>query len=225
MGDILPMTGAFREGADFNRELIQALGPAYAANADMLEYAALFADFALQATGAKPRTTDWRLLLTRFPQAQIRALGESGLMLADGEISDPRGRLTSDEVTALSAFSRALGFYPLEATKANTAVRLDRMHIGYMRNIRARYILAYANAYRRGDQDEMERVVEMVNDWNEAAREAGDESMLIRNFRSAGARAGRAASSTTIERTSDAAPDYSLIDELAEIVNADTESE
>jgi hypothetical protein len=71
----------------------------------------------------------------------------------------------------------------------------------------------------------MDSVTNMVNEWNTAAREANDDTMLIRNFRSAAVRAGRAAAGTTIERTSDAAPDYSLIDELAEIMNADTESE
>lgn len=225
MGDILPMTGAFREGADLGREIENTFGPAYAANVDALEYAFILADFAMQVAGIKDRTTNWRELIRKFPLAGPRGVGEGALMLADGEITDPRGRLVSDEVTPMAAFSRALGFYPLEATRANNAVRLDRMHIGYMRNIRARYILAYAQAYRMGNQEEMDRVVQMVQDWNDAAREANDDSMLIRNFRSAAVRAGRAASSTTIERTSEGAPTYSLIDELAEIVNADTENE
>jgi hypothetical protein len=225
MGDILPMTGAFREGADLGREIQAAFGPAYSANVAALDYAGLLTNFTAQVLGLKADTTDWRELIRKMPQAQLRGLGEAGLMAADGEITDPRGRLVSDEVHVGSIFARALGFYPLEATRANTAVRLDRMHIGYMRNVRARYILAYAQAYRQGDQARMDSVTNMVNEWNTAAREANDDTMLIRNFRSAAVRAGRAAAGTTIERTSDAAPDYSLIDELAEIMNADTESE
>lgn len=225
MGDNIPLTGAFREGADLGREIIQAFGPAAAANAAFLEEAFMLADFALQQAGFKPQTTTLADIVRKIPQSQLRGIGEAIMMGATGEITDPNGRLTSDEVTVLSMMSRALGFYPLESTRANTAVRLDRMHTGYMRAVRARFILAYANAYRADDETTMDRINQSVQDWNEAAEATGQEDMMIRNFRSAAIRAGRAASQTTIERTSEGAPDYSLIDELATIMNADEESE
>lgn len=225
MGDIVPMTGMFREGADYGREILNAFGPAYAANADIAEFAFTLADGFLQITGAKPLTMSIEDVIRAIPQAQIRGIGEAAIMARDGEIVDPRGRLVSDNVDIGTILSRAAGFYPLEASRANNAVRLDRMHTKYMQSVRARFILSYANAYRHNNADTMERIMEEVSDWNDAARESGREDMLIRNFRSAAVRAGRAAGQTTIERTSDGAPNYSLLDELAEIINADTESE
>lgn len=225
MGDIIPMTGAFREGADVNREIINAFGPAYAANVAALEYAWLLTDFTMQAMGLRPQVNSWEDLVRRNPQAQLRGAGEAALMLAEGQITDRDGRLISDDVHAGAIFARFLGFYPLEATRANTAVRLDRMHTNYMRTIRARYVLAYANAYRQNDNDRMRRIEQEVNNWNASARETGQDDMLITNFRTAAIRAGRAASSTTIERTSDGAPNYSVIDEIAAALEADVESE
>lgn len=225
MGDIIPLTGVLRPEADLGRELTNALGPAFAANMAAVEWAATVADFSLQVAGAKPRTTSAVELIRRFPQGQIRALTEAGMMASSGQIVDPQGRLTSDEVTWINVFSRALSFYPLEASKANNAVRLDRMHTEYMRGIRARFVLAYANAYRQNDRDEMERINDAVNDWNDAVEQTGQEDMEIRNFRRAAIRAGRAASSTTVERTAEGAPDYSRIEEIAGILNADEESE
>lgn len=229
MGDILPLTGILRPEADVGRELTNALGPAFAANWAAVEYAGTLADFMLQTVGAKPRTTSWENMLVeaarQFPQGQIRAFTEAGMMAGSGQIVDSQGRLISDNVNPINIFSRALAFYPLEASKANNAVRLDRMHTGYMRAIRARFILAYANAYRAGNRDEMDRINDAVNDWNDAVEQTGQMDMHINNFRTAAVRAGRAASSTTVERTSQGAPDYSLIDELAGIINADTESD
>lgn len=225
MGDIIPLTGVLRPEADIGREILNAFGPAYAANSSAVEYAGTVTDFALEVFGMRPRTTDWIDLFRKFPQGQVRGLTEAGMMLESGQIVDPQGRLTSDEVTIYNIFTRALGFYPLEASNANNAVRLDRMHTGYMKAVRARFILAYANAYRRGDDERMESISDSVRDWNEAAELTGQDDMIIRNFRSAAVRAGRAASSTSIQRTSDGAPDYSLIDELAVVLNADTETD
>lgn len=225
MGDILPLTGILRPEADIGRELMNAIGPAFSGNVDALEFAFTAASGTAQILGLRERTMTWGDFIRAIPQAQLRGIGEGALMASTGEITDPRGRLTSDEVTFMSIAMRMLGFYPLEATRANNAVRLDRMHTGYMRNIRARYILSYANAYRRNDQDMMDRILRYVQDWNDRARETGQDDMLIRNFRQAATRAGRAASQTTIERTSDSAPNYSLIDELAEITLADTEAD
>ncbi len=225
LGDIIPLTGLFRPEADVGREIVNAFGPAFGSNIDYFEYASILTDHALEFAGMRPRTSAWEDLIRKFPQGQLRSIGEATIMGATGEISDPRGRLTSDEVTIYNTFMRALGFYPLEASKANDTVRLDRMHTGYMRNIRTRFVLAYARAYRAGDEDGMERINDAVRDWNEAAELTGQDDMLIRNFRSAAVRAGRAASQTAIERTSSSAPDYSLIDELALITGADTETD
>ncbi len=225
MGDIIPGTGMFREGADPHRELTSAFGPAYAGNVAMFEWAWLATDFTLQTLGIKNRTNNWEDLVRRMPQAQLRGLGEAALMWRDGQIVDANGRLVSDDVTAGAIFMRALGFYPIEATNANTAVRLDRMHLGYMRAVRARYVLAYAAAYRAGDQDRMDRIADDVRRWNEVAEETGQDDMKITNFRAAGVRAGRAASQTTVERASRSAPDYSVIDEVAAALNADEEAD
>jgi hypothetical protein len=142
-----------------------------------------------------------------------------------GQILDPNGRLTSDEVNALSVFSRALGFYPLEASRANNTVRLDRLHTNYMRAIRTRFVLAYAQAYVANDQDTMDRINAEVENWNDAVALTGQDDMEITNFRQAARRAGREASSTTVQRTSRGAPDYSRIDRIAEITLADTEAD
>ena len=225
MGDILPLTGVLREEADLGREIENAFGPAYAANMDALEWAWNLTDFTLQVAGVKDRTMPLDQMIRTFPQGQVRSLYEAANMAATGQILDPRGRLTSDEVTPYNIFSRALGFYPLESSKANTAVRLDRMHTGYMRVVRQRYILAYANAYRAGNQNDMDRILDDVRDWNEAVEMTGQDDMKISNFRSAATRAGREAASTAIERTSRGAPDYSLIDTLAEVTGADTEAD
>lgn len=224
MGDIIPGTGMFRADADMYRELTGALGPAFGSNVAALEWAWLVTDFTMQTVGLKNRTNNWEDLVRTMPQAQIRALGEAGLMIRDGQIVDSRGRLVSDDVAPMAIFMRALGFYPIEATRANTAVRLDRMHLGYMRATRARYVLSYAAAFRDGDEQRMDRIADDVRRWNEAAEQTGQEDMMITNFRSAGRRAGQAASRTTVERASESAPDYSVIDEVAAALNADDES-
>jgi hypothetical protein len=225
MGDVIPLTGAFREGADLGREIQAAFGPAFSANVAALDWAGSVADMSMQSLGMKPRTGSWETVFRNIPQSQIRGWADAASMGIRGQILDPDGRTVSDEVTAGAIFMRALGFYPLEATRANTAVRLDRMHRGYMQAVRARFILGYATAYRDGDEARMESIADSVRRWNEAAEAGGQDDMLIRNFRQSAIRAGQAAGQTTIGRTSEGAPNYSVIDEIAEAMLADEEVE
>jgi hypothetical protein len=74
MGDNIPLTGIFLPEANVGREILNAFGPAFAANADSVEWAGTVADFMIQQLGMKPRTTSWVELFRKIPQGQLRCL-------------------------------------------------------------------------------------------------------------------------------------------------------
>lgn len=202
LGDVVPFTGVLREGADVAREIENAIGPAFGTALGWGEWGALSLDGAAMVLGLKDPTMgvgDWA---RHAPVSAIRSITETAIFASDGTITNQRGQIVSEDVTAQTIAMRALGFYPTEATLANNIVRLGRIENMYVRSIKADYVNAWARARRRGQTDVMRRIESDVDEWNRRAREAGDDQYAIRNFRRDALRSAREGDRTATERFS-----------------------
>lgn len=202
LGDVVPFTGVLREGADVAREIENAIGPAFGTALGWGEWGALSLDGAAMVLGLKDPTMgvgDWA---RHAPVSAIRSITETAIFASDGTITNQRGQIVSEDVTAQTIAMRALGFYPTEATLANNIVRLGRIENMYVRSIKADYVNAWARARRRGQTDVMRRIESDVAEWNRRAREAGDDQYAIRNFRRDALRSAREGDRTATERFS-----------------------
>jgi len=202
LGDVIPFTGVFREGADIGREVENAIGPAFGTAIGWGEWGAITMDGVAMVLGLKDATMgvdDW---LRHAPVTAIRSATESVVFALDGTVTDQRGRVVSEDVAASTVVGRMLGFYPYEATLSNNIVRLGRIEDNYLKGIKADFVNAWARARRRGDTETMRRIERDVRDWNSRAREAGDDNFEIKNFRRDALRSAREGDRPTIERYS-----------------------
>lgn len=202
LGDVIPFTGVLREGADVAREIENAIGPAFGTALGWGEWGAMSLDGAAMVLGLKDPTMgvdDWA---RHAPISAIRSITETAIFASDGTITNQRGQIVSEDVTAQTIAMRALGFYPTEATLANNIVRLGRIENMYVRSIKADYVNAWARARRRGQTDVMRRIESDVDEWNRRAREAGDDQYAIRNFRRDALRSAREGDRSATERFS-----------------------
>lgn len=202
LGDVIPFTGAFREGADIGREVENAIGPAFGTALGWGEWGAATLDGTAMVLGLKDATMgvdDW---LRLSPVTAIRSATESAVFGLDGTVTDRRGRIVSEDVAASTVVGRMLGFYPYEATLANNIVRLGRIEDNYIKGIKADFVNAWARARRRGDTETMRRIERDVREWNSRARDAGDEQYEIKNFRRDALRSANEGDRPTIERYS-----------------------
>lgn len=202
LGDVIPFTGVLREGADVAREIENAIGPAFGTALGWGEWGALSMDGAAMVLGLKDPTMgidDW---LRHAPVSAIRSATETGIFALDGTITNQRGQIVSEDVSAQTVAMRALGFYPTEATLANNIVRLGRIENMYVRSIKADYVNAWARARRRGQTDVMRRIEADVAEWNRRARAANDDQFVIRTFQRDALRSAREGDRTATERFS-----------------------
>ena len=198
MGDIIPLTGVFKAGADVPRELKDAAGPVYGAMSGVSDFAFNLADYVLlQKIGPQEGRETLIDVLRTIPVTGVRSLVEGAVFLSDGSVTNTRGQLITDELEANVLIARLLGFYPTSATEMNDIVRLSRETDNYAKSIKKRYVVAYARAARAGDQERMNEVAQAVADWN-AANEGTE--FEIRDFKKSAKRASDEASRTTYNR-------------------------
>jgi hypothetical protein len=203
MGDLLPLTGAFRAGADPLREIENFAGPAASAISGLVGLAAGITQYGAETIGLRDDTTSINSLLRDSPLAFLRAVGDSAAYLSTGAITNTRGQVVTEDVGVAVVLSRLLGFYPEIATQQNDIVRLSKYVGEYAKAVKAEYVGAYVKARLAGDTARMNEVVAMVRDWNESAVGTGLE---VPNFLQSANRAATEAARPTVARYLKSAP-------------------
>lgn len=203
MSNVLPGTGIALAGADVGRELIEIAGPVASFLQGALATSADAAKWGLGTVGVLDDTTSFNKVLRESPVVMFRALGDMMAYNNAGAIVSQKGYVVSNDLHLGTMLTRALGFYPAAAVAENDVVRLS-MRIGdYQKDVVAMYRGLYVGAKIAKDNDRAGEVVQMVKDWNDAAKGTGLE---IRNFEGSANRALREAQRTATERYLKAAP-------------------
>lgn len=203
LSNIIPGTGIALAGADVGRELIEIAGPvasflqgAVAMGADLTKYG-------LETVGVLPDVTSFNKILRESPVAFLRIMGDMNAYNTAGAIVSQKGYVVSNDLHLGTMLTRALGFYPAAAVAENDVVRLSKRIGDYQKDVAAMYRGMYVGAKIAKDNERAREVVQMVRDWNEAAKGTGLE---IRNFEGGANRALREAQRTATERYLRAAP-------------------
>ena len=203
MGDILPLTGAFKGGADMARELENFFGPIAGAMTGLVSSAADVASIGATAVGLASSSKDVMSVFRDSPVAFMRAVGDTWAYANDGMVTNAQGKVITKDVAMSTYVTRLLGFYPAEATAQNDIVRLSKAMAGYMNDTRAKYTEDYVKASVSRDRERMNEITASVRSWNEAARGTGLE---IPNFVTGATRAALAAAQPTAARFLKTAP-------------------
>ena len=203
MGDLIPLTGAFKAGADTGREITNFFGPVYSGIEGAIVTAGNFARYGAQTVGLRDATMTFPEVLRDAPVAGIRALTDAYTYYDSGVITNAQGKVIDPSASTADILFRAAGFYPSIATKENDAVRLTKQMAAYAKQLHAGYKDAYVKAYIEKDFSRMLDVRQMVMEWNLIHR--GTEFELT-DFRQKADRAAKAASMPTAQRYLKTAP-------------------
>ena len=203
LSNIIPGTGIALAGADVGRELIEIAGPVASFLQGALAMSADTIRFAGGAVGVLDDTTSLNKILRESPITMLRALGDMYAYNNAGAIVSQKGYVVSEDLHLGTMLTRALGFYPASAVAENDVVRLSKRIGDYQKDVAAMYRGLYVGAKIAKDNDRAREVVQMVKDWNDAAKGTGLE---IRSFEGAANRALREAQRTATERYLKAAP-------------------
>jgi hypothetical protein len=197
MGDLVPLTGAFRAGASPIRELENFAGPVVGGVSGLVGMAGNLTQYGAEAIGLRDDTTSMESILRESPLAFIRAVGDGSAYLSDGRITNTRGQVVSEDAPITTTLARFLGFYPAIASQQNDIVRLSKYVSDYAKDIKAEYTSAYVKARLDGDAERMNQIVADVNEWNADAEGTG---LVISNFRKSAERAAKEAERPTAAR-------------------------
>jgi hypothetical protein len=203
MGDLVPVTGAFRAGASPIRELENFAGPAVSAVTGLVGMSAGLTRYTAEVLGIRDDTTSFNSILRDSPIATFRSLADASAYMADGRITNNRGQVISNDTSAWTAVTRMMGFYPAIATQQNDIVRMSKYTGEYAKVIKAEYVGAYVKAKLAGDTGRMREVIADVNAWNDGAEGTG---LSISNFARSADRAAREAERPTALRYLKSAP-------------------
>jgi hypothetical protein len=203
MGDLLPLTGAFRAGADPAREMADFAGPVFSGLSGLVGMAGSIARYGAETVGLRDDVTTIQGILRDSPVAAARALADSYSYLDTGMITNTRGQVVSREAPYLTILARSLGFYPAIATQQNDIVRVSKDVASYAKAIKAEYVSAYVKAKLGNDTERMQSIVADVRQWNEDAAGTGLE---ISSFTRSANRAALEASRPTVMRYLKSAP-------------------
>lgn len=203
LGDIVPLTGAFKVGADPVREMGNFFGPVYSSVTGMAGTASDLVKYGAETLGLRNNVTDLSTILRNSPMAAARSLTEGYLYLTNGAITNSKGQMVSPNANALDAITRVLGFYPAVATQQNDIVRMSKATNDYARSLTTEFKDAYVRAIVAKDDDRAHEILAAVRDWNEGARGGPFE---ISNFEAAARRAAREGNRSAAERYLKSAP-------------------
>lgn len=201
MGDLLPLTGAFKAGADPARELADFAGPVFGGISGLLGMAGNFTKYGAETVGLRDDVTSIQGILRDSPIAAVRALADGYTYLDTGMITNARGQVVSREAPYLTILARTLGFYPAIATQQNDIVRMSKDVASYAKAIKAEYVSAYVKA--GNDTERRQEIISDVRQWNEDAKGTGLE---ITSFTRSANRAALEASRPTALRYLKSAP-------------------
>ncbi|MBT9177101.1 MAG: hypothetical protein DDT20_01430 [Firmicutes bacterium] len=203
LSDIVPGTGMGLPNADIGRELIEIAGPIASFLQGSIVTAGNIAKYGLETVGLKDDTTTFTGILRESPVTMLRAMGDIRAYTSAGAIVNQKGYVVSENLHWGTYLTRALGFFPSAAVQENDVVRVAVRLGNYQRDIAATYRGMYVSARLAGDADRAQAAVDMVREWNEAARGTGLE---IRNFIRSANRALREARRPASERYMRSAP-------------------
>lgn len=196
MGDLIPLTGAFRAGVDPWREFSNLAGPVFSGVSGLLSTAGGLGAAGISAvTGGPP--TDILEVIRNSPVAALRGVTDALVYTTQGAITNARGQVVAEDPTWNVIMFRALGFYPAEATKANDVQRVSKYHDQYAKQIKAKFIGDYVKARMSGDNERVSAVLKKVQAWNRDAKGTGLE---IDKFTQAGDRSYKEAARPAFDR-------------------------
>jgi len=202
-GDLFPLTGAFKAGADPWREAENAFGPVWTTAKGILGTAAQTSKWGLESVGLRKGHTSLMTVAREAPITTLRAITDGYTYYDTGLITNAQGKVVSRDATLWTAITRMLGFYPSVATAENDIVRMAKQTSDYAKDIKTEFRSAYIKAKISGDTEEVNRVVKAVQEWNVATK--GTE-FYIRQFTKSANKAYREWSRTTSERYLKSAP-------------------
>lgn len=203
MGDLLPLTGAFKAGADPAREAENFAGPVFSGIAGLVGTVAGLTKYGAETIGLRDDTTSLTGILRDSPLAAVRGIVDGLLYLDSGMITNNRGQVVSKEAPYHVIIARMLGFYPSIATEQNDIVRISKDVANYAKAIKAEYVSAYVKAKLDNDTARMQEIVADVQQWNADAKGTGLE---ITAFSQSANRAAMEASRPTALRYLKSAP-------------------
>jgi hypothetical protein len=180
MGDLLPLSGMFKAGADPWREAEQFLGPMAGGLFGFVNTLGAMASTGVDLAGGRPSSTNLIEIARQSPVALARALGDAWVYADNGAVVNSQGRVVSSDAGPLILLWRALGFYPAEATKSNDLVRVAKASRDYQLEVSKAFKDAYVKAALSGDKDGMKAIEDQVDEWNADAKGTGLE---IKTFR------------------------------------------
>jgi hypothetical protein len=182
MGDIIPLSGMLKYGADPWNETKQFVGPVFGATMGMANMAQMIGKYGAEAVGVKSDATSFNDILRNSPLAIMRSIGDSMAYMETGAITNIRGQIVSRDAGVSTYVARLLGFYPAESTRQNDIIRLSKMGGEYAKAIKAEMVNAYVQAGIRKDAAQMKHISKQVAEWNADARGTGLE---IKEFQTA----------------------------------------
>lgn len=197
LSNIIPGTGIALAGADVGRELIEIAGPVASFLQGAVAMGTDVAKYGLETVGLLDDKTSLTKIARESPIAMLRALGDMVAYNNAGAIVSQKGYVVSEDLHLGTMLTRALGFYPASAVAENDVVRLSKRIGDYQKDVAATYRGLYVSAKIAKDNDRAREVVQMVKDWNEAAKGTGLE---IRSFEGSANRALQEAQRTATER-------------------------
>lgn len=203
-GDIIPLTGAGRAGADPWREFTNFLGPVYSAASQGLGTAADTIQLTAETIGLKDETgLSFSSILRNNPLGGIRGLTEASIYAADGRITNKAGRVVSNDVSLGQIFWRALNFHPAEASIQNDIIRMNKLTSAYAKTYKQGFIDRYIKARINNDGREIAKIMKQVNEFN---RDYGQTEFKINNFMPSAIKAYDAFTMPAVERYRKFAP-------------------
>lgn len=183
LGNLIPMTGAFKAGADSYREVTDFLGPMFGGLSGFASSVGGMTSLAVDTLGGRPSSTSLIEILRSSPIALGRAIGDTLAYADSNAVTNQYGRVVSPGASPLLLVFRTLGFYPASATQANDFIRVGKQTRDYMievsKGFKDSYIKAAMSNGGKGDKDRMRQIANEVDAWNDAAEDSGLE---IRNF-------------------------------------------
>lgn len=203
MGDLIPLTGAFRAGADPAREAADFAGPVFSGISGLVGMAGSLGKYGAEVVGLRDDLTTINGILRDSPIAAMRAMGDSYAFLNSGTVTNAKGQVVSKEAPYHTIIARLLGFYPAIATEQNDIVRLSKYVTEYSKAIKADYVGAYVKARLDGDTERMKDISDSVKEWNEDAKGTG---LQIRTFERDANKAAKEAARPTALRYLKSAP-------------------
>jgi hypothetical protein len=165
-GDMIPLTGAGRAGADTGREITNFFGPVYSGIEGAFATVGNATKYLAGAVGIKDQTMSFSDVFRDAPVAALRGLTDAYTYYDTGVVTNSQGKVIDPSATWGQTLMRAAGFYPSVATRSNDVVRLSKYTSEYVKALRADYTSAYSKAYIENDLDRMIEIELMVDDWN-----------------------------------------------------------